>query len=48
MYNRLITLYLTIQQMQAAGSPPEDLVANPLGDGMLQPGEDGVPGCPAQ
>jgi len=36
------------QQMQAAGSPPEALIANPLGEGMPQLGEDGVPGCPAQ
>jgi len=36
-----------MQKMQAAGSPPEDLIANPLKDTDLGAGPD-MPGCPQQ
>ena len=39
---------LTIEQMQAAGSPPEDLIANPLKDTDLGAAGTEMPGCPAQ
>ncbi|KAE8382584.1 Pex19 protein family-domain-containing protein [Aspergillus bertholletiae] len=35
-----------MQEMQAAGSPPEELIANPFGDDLKGPG--GMPDCPQQ
>ncbi|KAB8071613.1 Pex19 protein family-domain-containing protein [Aspergillus leporis] len=37
-----------MQAMQAAGNPPEELIANPFGDELKGPGASGVPDCPQQ
>ncbi|KAE8353582.1 Pex19 protein [Aspergillus coremiiformis] len=37
-----------MQEMQAAGSPPEELIANPFGDDPKGAGAGGVPDCPQQ